>query len=166
MLKVLLVLAALATSLLTGWFMLGKLNAVVGISMALAGFAASQLIRTNLMPMGHGVNGKKHIIGMPIVLFVIYLAILALALSIGLVNDPMLLSVTNTNLRVAGLSICYGWAAALIDWYALSYEDTYYASEYAARGVLEARGASKEETEKVLAELRAKGILRPLPKKK
>ncbi|MDE1925505.1 MAG: hypothetical protein KGH79_05045 [Patescibacteria group bacterium] len=164
--KVLLVVAAVCAALLTGWLTLGELNAVVWISVGFAGYAAVQLLSSNLMPTGHGVGGKRHVLGMPIALFAGYLVVLALALFIGLVNDPMLLSVTNANFRVLGLSICYGWAAALVDWYVFSYSDTYYVSEYAARMMLKERGASKEEIERVLAELRTKGILRPLSKKR
>lgn len=167
MLKASLVVVALCAALLTGRIMLGEFNAVVWISVGFAGFAVSKLLLTNLMPTGHGVNGRRHILGMPIVLFVGYLVILVLALLLGLVDVPALLPVTNANFRVLGLSIFYGWMAALIDWYAFSYKDTYYASEYEVLVMLKARGVTSDEVkDKIIMGLRAKGYLRPLSKKK
>lgn len=163
MLKTLLVVAALALSAITGWIIFAGFPAMAWLSLMATGFVVSKLLLTNMMSMGHGVNGSRHVLGMTIFLFGAYLVILVaiLVLAVPVASfDPG----TNANLKVLGFALFYGWVAGLIDWYAESSRLTHYHTEYGFRVAMKANGYSKERTEKEIDQLRKEGLLAPLTK--
>jgi hypothetical protein len=156
MLRIFLFVLALVVPLIIGRVTFGEFNTIVCVSVGAAGFAASKLILSNLMPVGHGVNGKRHFLGMPLLLFSGYFLILAFILPLVFIQGPNLLPLTIANCRVLGIALLSGWTAALIDWYMCSSRDTYFFSEMDHRRILKARGHSEDVVEKNLDDIRAK----------
>ncbi len=156
-------LAFLAT-VAVGRYILGEFNAVVWISSGIAVYTVNQMTMANMMPVGHGVNGSRHIIGMPMFVFVSYLALLGLILFTTMVNEPTLLPVTNANFRVLGLGFFFGWAGGIIDWYVSSSKMTWYFSEYRERMVMKAKGLDEQRINTLIDQMRRARLLPPKAK--
>lgn len=162
---VLRVTLAFVATILAGYYILGQVNEVVWIASAMSGFVIAKLTMANLMPMGHGVNGSRHIMGMPIFIFVWYLLLLCIILFLMLTNVPELLPVTNANFRVFGLGLFFGWAGSIVDWYVSSSKLTYYASEFQERLSLKARGCDDKYIDTLIEQMRSKGVFPPKAKR-
>ncbi len=156
-------LAFLAT-LACGRYILGEVNAMVWISSAIYAYTVNQLMTVNMAPVGHGVNGSRHIIGMPIFIFGSYLALLCIILFLMLTNVPTLLPVTNANFRVLGLGFFFGWVGGIVDWYWASSKLTWYFSEYRERMALKAKGLDERRINTLIDQMRRARLLPPKAK--
>jgi len=126
-------LALIVSSVITEGF-----GYIVLIMAGLGGFASSKCLAANNFAVGHGVNGKMHILGMPVVLFVCYSFIfLCLLVIMPSQQDGVLLhQETIANLQSFVASVAIGWLIGIIDWYTFSRKETFYFCENAVRGDL------------------------------
>jgi len=157
-------LLVFVAALLCGRYILGEFSGVVWISSVIAAYAANQMTMANMMPVGHGVNGSRHIIGMPIFIFGSYLALLCIILFLMLTNVPTMLPVTNANFRVLGLGFFFGWAGGIVDWYWASSKQTWYFSEYRERMALKAQGLDERRINAMIEQMRRSRLLPPKAK--
>lgn len=157
-------LGAFIATVLTGRYILGEFNEVVWIASGMSGLIISKLGMLNLTPQGHGVNESRHIIGMPVFMFVVNLVILCIIVSFMLTNEPSFHPVTNANFRVFGMGLFFGWVGSIIDWYVSSSRLTWHFSEYQERMKLKASGADQAYIDTVIDLMRAKGLLPPKTK--
>lgn len=112
---------------------------------------------------GYGVKkGVNVIAGMPIVLAV-FIFILAIIIGkfIHWSYQPMpFLPATIANLRSCGWSMAIGLGVALCHWYVYARKRYFCQSEYNIRCECRASGKSQEETEAIVANYRAQGIIK------
>lgn len=113
------------------------------------------LINKNMGAAGHGVNDSRHIASMPIPIFFFYLAVLALVVSLSIADEEA------PFLRMFALSGFFGWVTRFVDWYAISYGDTFYVSEHYTRSTLKTQGLSDVEINWRIENFRQKGFFRP-----
>lgn len=158
-----LALALLAT-ILAGRYILGEAGAAALIASGASGFAIVSLASMNLTMRGHGINGLRHIIGMPTFIFWVYAAMLCIALSMMLVSIPGISGlhpITGAHLRVFGLGLLFAWMGGIIDWYAFSSKMTHYASESREREHLASRGFDQKRIDSLIEDMRSRGLLPP-----
>lgn len=132
--------------------------AFVNAFMAL--MALSPALCLNMTPYGHGVSGRMHIMSMPVSIALYYFLILSLLILVG-TDSGTLLPETNARLRSLSYSIFFGWFAGVVDWYLLSYKETYYFSEYLERAKLKRRGLPDTEIDMLIEKNKQKGAFGP-----
>ncbi len=151
-------LVAYLTSIAEGAYNMALMNVLAAV------FVGGGLIRTNMSISGHGVNGSRHILRMPILLLVIYISVVILLCGLGSVAvtvDAILLPETLANVKTFPLAVFFGWLAGVLDWYSVSYEMTYYESEYEYRHDLLSRGLTMDEVHFMARDARQKGVFGP-----
>lgn len=153
-----LVVALLLSAVGAFWFGAGDLW---WWNLCFTGFAAGKLTLCNLMPQGHGINGTRHVMGMPFALLIPYFLILAIVVMLGMSDMGTLGPETVANLHSLAAAAFLGWLAGLLEWYLVFYWMTYYASEYQERVQLKARGHSDEQIEEMITRARRRGVYGP-----
>lgn len=164
------------------WFWGGEVDVMF---LFLPTIAFLNLCQSNMLVLAHGVNPEtRYFLGMPRVLFFPYLVLLAI--TIGLVvltnrfddlsylhfnlNDPidahfaLLIIHEHVLQNLMAYCLVVAFFAALIEWYWVSYDNTWYWPEYLALRYLVNEGVPQEEFATRLDRLRRIGILRPREK--
>lgn len=157
-------LCAFLAALIADYYVLGGINSLAWISAGTAAFTAANMAVVNWMISGHGVDGSRHILDMPIPMFVIYLIFLGVILFISLAAALDLPPATIADSRALGLGFFFGWAGGVFDWYAASRERTWYFSERDMRAHLEFRGLHPGWIDTRINNMRSMGKLPPKAK--
>ncbi|MGC9602579.1 MAG: hypothetical protein ABSE76_02460 [Minisyncoccia bacterium] len=142
---------------------------MAGINAFATFFIATQLNMSNKSAYAHGINGGRHVLSMPIGLFIKYLVVLIafMLLAFSSLSNENGLSVAATfRLHLCAFSGLLGWLAALIYWYAFSYRETYYLSESYERELLKMNGTNDARIEDVIAHDKRKGLFGPSAQQK
>lgn len=134
------------------------------LSIAVGLFCFGKLALAMSFAQGYGVKkGVVIIAGMPL-LFVVAIGIVAFIIYglLQMAYEPTtLLPTTVANLRSFGWSATAGVVVAVCHWYLYARKRYFQESEYNIRVLCESEGRSQEETEVVVADYRAKGIIHP-----
>jgi|GEM_PF-6463889 hypothetical protein len=132
-------------------------------------FISTQLNMSNKSAYAHGVNGSRHVLSMPISLFIKYLVVLVACMllaftSLSTERGPAV--VATLRLHLVAFSGLLGWLASLIYWYVFSYKETYYLSESYERDLLKMDGNNDARIEDVIAHGKRKGLFGPSAQQK
>jgi len=132
-------------------------------------FVATQLNMSNKSAYAHGINGSRHVLSMPIGLFIKYLVILIAFMlfafsSLSNADGPLVAA--TFRLHLCAFSGLLGWFAALIYWYAFSFRETFYLSESYERDLLKMDGTNDARIEDVIAHGKRKGLFGPSAQQK
>ena len=157
-------LCAFAATLIAGYYILGGISSLAWISAGTAAFAAANMAAVNRMISGHGVDGSRHILDMPVPMLVIYLVFLGVALFLALATAFGLPPATIAGSRALGLGFFFGWAGGVLDWYAASRERTWYLSESNERIRLELEGLHAGWIDTRIENMRSMGKFPPKAK--
>lgn len=133
------------------------------LNMFIALYGAGQFMITNNLPVGHGA--RRHIAGMPVVMFALYVFVLCILMVLGVGFLHGLPADTVVRIRMFALSGFFGWLAALIDWYCIMSTRTFYTTEERTRRLLKHRGLDDRSIERAVEQERAQGLYGPTSKK-
>lgn len=132
------------------------LNAIISL------LVTEKLMLVNSLPVGHGVNGMRHVCKFPAAIFPFYALFLLCGIGLTLISsDSTLLLSTIARVHATGVVAIVGVLAGVIEWYAFSHKETYYVSESQERHLLKAKGLSDANIEELIREGRAHGFFGP-----
>lgn len=135
------------------------LNTVVTLS------AAFLFLHANILPIGHGINGKRHVAGMPVSLLGLYVLILISALW-SLLQGSLFPESRMLSYALA-FSIFASIFVGMIDWYFFSQKSTYHETEDYVRRGHEREGGWKESATRLdIQRRRQAGRFGPVPEAK
>ena len=157
-------LGAFLAALIASRYVLGGINGIAWSSAGMAAFTAALIAMINRLIPGHGVDGSRHILDMPVPMLVIYLVFLGVALFLALATAFGLPPATIAGSRALGLGFFFGWAGGVLDWYAASRERTWYLSESNERIRLEFEGLHAGWIDTRIENMRSMGKFPPKAK--